>query len=77
MSATFVKLTELVARRFDLESAQIRPTQDIFETLGVDSIQVLELLSELELAFGIEIPDYELHDVKTFGQLTEQIEKRL
>jgi acyl carrier protein len=38
---------------------------------------VLELLSELELTFDIEIPDYELRDVRTFAELAEQIDKRL
>jgi acyl carrier protein len=67
----------LAARRFRLDALNIQPHHDIFEALGIDSVQVLELLSELELTFGIEIPDYELRDVRTFAELAEQIDKRL
>jgi acyl carrier protein len=77
LPATVERLLELIAPRFNLQRAGIRPDQDIFETLGIDSVQVLELLSELEIAFEVEIPDYELRDVKTFAQLAEQIDKRL
>lgn len=55
----------------------MRPDADVFETLGVDSMQVLSLLSELEQQFEVEIPDYELREVRTFGQLAECIEQRL
>jgi acyl carrier protein len=40
------------------------------------SMKALELLSEVELEFDVEIPDYELQDVKTFAQLAEKIEER-
>ena len=77
MPATIERLLELIARRFSIQRSAIQPNQDIFEALGIDSVQVLELLSELEIAFDVEIPDYELREVKTFAQLAEQIDKRL
>ena len=49
----------------------------MFESLGVDSMQVLELLSELEQEFDVEIPDYELRAVKTFADLARVIDRRL
>jgi acyl carrier protein len=49
---------------------------DFFEALGIDSLKALELLSELEIEFDVEIPDYELQGVKTFGQLAEKISER-
>ena len=74
---TVERLIALSARRFKLDPAALAPDADVFESLGVDSMQVLELLSELELEFDVEIPDYELRDVKTFSQLAGLIEKRL
>jgi acyl carrier protein len=49
----------------------------VFESLGIDSLQVLTLLSELERQFDVEVPDYELREVRTFGQLAQCIERRL
>jgi acyl carrier protein len=77
MSNTAEKLIALAIRHFKLENRVPKPDDDIFESLGIDSVQVLELLSELEMTFDVEIPDYELRDVKTFAQLAEQIDKRL
>jgi acyl carrier protein len=74
---TLERLIELSARRFKLPPAQIVPDADVFESLGIDSVQVLELLSELEQEFDIEIPDYELRNVKTFAELGRVIDRRL
>ena len=49
----------------------------MFESLGIDSMQVLELLSELELELDVQIPDYELRGVKTFAELAKVIDRRL
>ena len=76
-SATVDRLIELAARRFKLDPTTLAPSGDVFESLGVDSMQVLELLSELELEFDVEIPDYELRGVKTFGELARVIDQRL
>jgi acyl carrier protein len=68
---------ELCARRFGKRVEELHADDDVFQTLGVDSMQVLSLLSELEQHFGVEIPDYELREVRSFGQLAECIERRL
>ena len=77
MSQTLQRILAMAAQRFALDAEALSSHDDIFETLGVDSVQVLELLSELEREFEVEIPDYELRDVKTFGQLADRIDRRL
>ena len=77
MSQTVDKLMGLAASHFRVDRAQLQADNDVFEALGIDSVQVLELLSELELAFDVELPDYELRDVRTFAQLAERIDQRL
>ena len=37
----------------------------------------MELLTDVEEAFGVEIPDYELQGVTTFGALATVIKRRL
>ncbi len=46
-------------------------------TLGIDSLQTLEMLSRLESHFGIELPDYEVQGVSDFRTLAERIQSRL
>jgi acyl carrier protein len=70
------RIIELAAARFKVDPSKLGPDQDVFASLGIDSMQVLELLSELELELDVQIPDYELRNVKTFGQLAAVIERR-
>jgi len=76
MASTLDQLLDLAAARFHKERAALTAEADVFESLGVDSMQMLELLSELELHFDVEIPDYELRDVRTFAQLGTCIDRR-
>ena len=70
------QLIQLAAKRFKVDPARIAADDDVFASLGIDSVQVLELLSELELELDVQIPDYELRGVKTFAQLAAVIERR-
>jgi acyl carrier protein len=75
--ATLRRLIALAARRFGRTPEALDGATDIFQSLGVDSVHLLELLSELEREWGIEIPDYELRSVKTFTDLAGVIQRRL
>ena len=71
------RLLDLAAKRFERDRAELDPHDDFFEKLGIDSYQAMELMSDIEEAFDVEIPDYELQGVKTFTGLAEVIERRL
>lgn len=74
---TVERVMGLAAQRFSRAASDLSPDDDVFESLGIDSVQVLELLSELENELEIELPDYELRNVKTFAQLAAAIDRRL
>ena len=74
---TGARLLRLAAQRYGKDETSLQLDQDFFEVLGIDSLQALDLLTELEDRFGVEIPDYELQDVRTFSGLVSVIERRL
>jgi len=76
MSDTLGRLLAIAARKFKVKPSALRPDDDIFEKLGIDSLQALELLGDLEREFGTEIPDYVLKDAKTFDALAGVIDGR-
>lgn len=76
-AATVERLTRLATARFGPKAAEIGPETDLFEGLGIDSLQALDLLTDLEEAFGVEIPDYELQDARTLSALAAVIARRL
>lgn len=76
MSDTVTRLISLAGKKFKVDSSQFKPDDDFFDALGIDSVQALELLSELEMEFDVEVPDYELQGLKTFSALAQVIDDR-
>ena len=71
------QLLDLAARQFGKDRATLSPGDDLFESLGIDSLAALDLLTRLESHFGIELPDYELQGVHDFATLAQRIHERL
>ena len=70
------KLQALATKRFGAAAAALSADDDLFDVLGIDSLQALDLLTDLEEGFGIEIPDYELQGVNTLDGLARVIRSR-
>jgi len=77
LEQTTDEILNLAARHFKVPREQLFPDQDFFKTLGIDSLQALDLLTRLENHFGVELPDYELQGVSDFRTLAERIQARL
>lgn len=71
------QLLALAAERFGRDRASLSPDDDLFDALAIDSMQALSLLSALEERFEVEIPDYEVQDVRTFSELAAVVASRL
>ena len=69
------RLKQLAVTRFGAQAESLGADDDLFEHLGIDSLQVLDLLTDLEEAFDVEIPDYEVQGVNTLGGLVAVIER--
>ena len=66
----------LAATHFKVPREQLTPDDDFFKTLGINSLQALDLLTRIEQHFHIELPDYELQGVSDFRTLAERIQSR-
>jgi acyl carrier protein len=71
------EVLQLAAAHFKVQREQLKPDDDFFKTLGINSLQALDLLTRLEQHFHIELPDYELQGVSDFRTLAERIQSRL
>ena len=60
---TLNEILDLAATHFKVPRENLRPDDDFFKTLKIDSLQALDLLTRLEHHFNIELPDYELQGV--------------
>jgi acyl carrier protein len=74
---TLDEVLSLAAAHFKVPREKLAPDDDFFKTLGIDSLQALDLLTRLENHFRIELPDYELQGVSDFRTLASRIQARL
>ena len=74
---TLEEILNLAAKQFGVPRAELRPDDDLFKKLGINSFQALELLTRLEQHFNVELPDYEFQGVSDFKTLAERIQSRL
>ena len=74
---TLEEILKLSAAHFKVPREKLTPDDDFFKTLGIDSLQALDLLTRLEHHFRIELPDYELQGVSDFRTLANRIQSRL
>lgn len=76
LPAVTTRILELARARFPRATA-LSPDADLFKALGVDSVQALDLLGALERELRVELPDYELAEVRTFAELARKVHERL
>lgn len=61
----FDALKEVLIDRLKVEAETIKPEANLFEDLGLDSIDLMTAVMAIEEQFGIEVPDSDLEKVKT------------
>ena len=74
---TLDEILNLAAAHFKVSREKLTPDEDFFKSLGIDSLQALDLLTTLEHHFHVELPDYEMQGVSDFRTLAERIQSRL
>lgn len=71
----FEKVKKLIAERLAVNESKIVPEASFIEDLGADSLDTVELLTQLEQEFNITIPDEDAEKITTVGSVIEYIQK--
>ena len=71
----FEKLAKFAAKQLDLDLAEITP-DSTFESLGIDSLDVVEMVMDLESELGVEL-EMEDQKIATFQDLADFVESKL
>lgn len=71
----FEKIAKMLAEKLECDAADIKLETE-FGTLGIDSLDVMELLMNLEEEFGTEIEMGE-NKINTVGDLVKLIESKV
>ena len=71
----FEKLAKYASKQLELDVTEITP-DSTFESLGIDSLDVVEMIMDLETELGVEL-EMEDQQISTFGELAQFIESKL
>ena len=63
------KLKEIIFNDTGNASVEITENTALIADLGLNSLELVSMASEVEDAFGVEIPDRALKDIKTVGDV--------
>ena len=69
------KLVAYAAKQLELDPAEITP-DSTFESLGIDSLDIVEMIMDLESELGVELA-MEDEKITTFQELADFIESKL
>lgn len=70
------KVKEIIQDKLNLDDVVITAETSFKDDLGVDSLDLFELVMALEEEFGTEIPSEDLENLTTVGSVIEYIEAK-
>lgn len=72
-------IIELFTKQRQSEGSDVVVTESakIVADLGIDSLGIMEVLSDVEDTFGLVIPDESLKSIETVGHVIEAITEKL
>ena len=71
------KVIKIVAEKLNIEEKNVSAASRFQEDLGADSLDIVELLMEIEEEFGTSISDEESERLKTVGDAIKFIGSKL
>ena len=71
----YEKLVAYASQQLEIDADSITP-DTTFASLGIDSLDIVEMIMDLESELGVEL-EIEDQKITTFGELAEFIESKL
>lgn len=75
MASVEERVVKIVVDSLSVQREQVKRETAFIEDLGADSLDLVELIMELEEEFEITIPDDQAEKIKTVGEAVEYIER--
>lgn len=76
LSTVLDRVTKVIVDRLGVEESEVKLEASFTGDLGADSLDVVELVMELEDEFDMEISDEDAENMNTVGDAVTYIEKK-
>lgn len=77
MLSTKERITGVIVKTLNVPANRLIPTAHFIKDLGADSLDMVELVIELENEFGITVPDEHIERFETLQHVSTYIENAL
>jgi acyl carrier protein len=77
LTTVFERVTKVVVDRLGVDESEVKVEASFREDLGADSLDVVELVMELEDEFDMEISDEDAEKIATVGDAISYIEGKV
>jgi acyl carrier protein len=74
MSDVFERVKRIIVDRLGVDESEVTPEASFKDDLGADSLDIVELVMELEDEFDLEISDEDAEKISTVGEVISYIE---
>ncbi|MCB2307668.1 acyl carrier protein [Clostridium estertheticum] len=69
----FEEIRTCISSQLNIDEEEIKIESSFMNDLGADSLDIVELIMELEEKYDIEIPDEDVEKIATVGDIVEYI----
>ena len=73
----FDKIKDIIIEQLQVDEADVTMDTNLMKDLSADSLDAVEIIMAIEDEYAIEIPDEEVENIKTIGDLTEYIQNNM
>lgn len=71
----FEKVKSIIVDQLDVEEEKVTMNANIQDDLGADSLDIVDLVMSFEDEFDMEIPDDQVENIKTVGDVVKYVEE--
>jgi acyl carrier protein len=69
------RIKKILVDRSGVDESKITENSSFIDDLGLDSLDIVELIMLFEEEFNLEIPDKDMEKIKTVGDLIKYLDK--
>jgi acyl carrier protein len=71
------RVAAIVGDQLGVDAEKLTPESSLLHDLGADSLDVVELIMALEEEFGLKVPDHDVENIRSVGDMVTYLAARV